>query len=176
MKTRTIGTRSRAAPATTSAAARQPACATTAARSGRKSSWPVAVLAVRMPMTSPRRATNQRLAMVAASTSARAPVPIPTTTPQSRTSCQGARITVVSATPTVTAESDRSVTRRTPTRSISAAANGPAEAVEQEVHRHRERDGGPAPPEGLLQRNDEHAGGGPDGRRGEEREEGDARR
>ena len=85
----------------------------------------MAVLAVRTPITRPRRATNQRLATVAASTSAVAPVPMPTTTPHSSTSCQGVRITVVRATPTVTRESDSTITRRTPSRSMSAAAKGP---------------------------------------------------
>ena len=41
-----------------------------------------------MPTTRPRRATNQRVATVAPSTSAVMPVPMPTTTPHSSTSCQ----------------------------------------------------------------------------------------
>ena len=55
---------------------------------GRKISWPVALAAVRMPITRPRRATNQRLAMVAAKTRAIEPVPRPISTPQVSTSCQ----------------------------------------------------------------------------------------
>jgi hypothetical protein len=41
-----------------------------------------------MPTTRPRRAANQRVAMVAPSTSAVMPVPMPITTPQSSISCQ----------------------------------------------------------------------------------------
>ena len=50
-------------------------------------------------MTRPRRATNQRLATVAANTSAIDPVPSPTSTPQQATSCQLWVIPVVSALP-----------------------------------------------------------------------------
>src|SRR6185312_1609578 len=50
---------------------------------------------------------------------------------------------------------------------------GPAEPVEQQVHRDRERDGGSAPPEGLLQRDDQHAGRRADRGRGEQDEKGD---
>ena len=64
--------------------------ATIQASSGRKISWPVAFDAVRTPVTSPRRATNQRLATSAASGTAIAPVASPMTTPQSRSSCHGA--------------------------------------------------------------------------------------
>ena len=46
------------------------------------------MLAVSMPTTRPRRLTNQRAATVAPSTSATMPVPMPTITPQSATSCQ----------------------------------------------------------------------------------------
>ncbi len=59
-----------------------------AAASGRKTSWPVAVLAPRMPSTSPRRSTNQRVETIAPITIAVSPVPIPTTTPQNTNSCQ----------------------------------------------------------------------------------------
>ena len=50
---------------------------------GRKMSCPVALLAVSMPTTRPRRSANQRVATVAPRTSATMPVPRPTTTPQS---------------------------------------------------------------------------------------------
>jgi hypothetical protein len=42
---------------------RQPAAVTIAAMLGRKISWPAALAAVRVPMTSPSRARNQRPAM-----------------------------------------------------------------------------------------------------------------
>ena len=75
-------------------------------------------------MTRPRRLENQRLATVAASGTPTAPVAPPTTIPQSRSSCQGAFITVVSEEPAAIVASAISITRRTPKRSISAAANG----------------------------------------------------
>ena len=73
---------------TSASAARQPSRSVSEASSGRNTSWPVATLAVMMPTTSPRRATNQRVAMVAPSTSAVMPVPMPMTTPHSSISCQ----------------------------------------------------------------------------------------
>ena len=56
--------------------------------SGRNTSCPVATLAVRIPTTRPRRAVNQRAAMVAPRTSAVIPVPMPITTPHSSINCQ----------------------------------------------------------------------------------------
>ena len=67
---------------------RQPWSWVSLARSGRKMSWPVALLAASMPTTRPRRSTNQRVATVAPSTRATRPVPKPTMTPHSATSCQ----------------------------------------------------------------------------------------
>ena len=75
-------------------------------------------------MTSPRRATNQRLAIIAPKTSAIDPVPSPTSTPQQATSCQLRVISVVSAEPAAMTTSAQITTRRMPKRSISAAANG----------------------------------------------------
>lgn len=75
-------------------------------------------------MTSPRRAVNQRLVTVAANAMAIEPLPRPTTTPHSRTSCQASVIqTVASAPPDMTSRAS-ATTRRMPKRSISAAANG----------------------------------------------------
>ena len=74
-------------PSVGNTAARQPQCASTAAASGRNASCPVAVLAPRMPSTSPRRSSNQRVATIAPITIAVSPVPTPTTTPQSNTRC-----------------------------------------------------------------------------------------
>ena len=69
-------------------AIRQPIRSVMAASSGRNTNCPVATLAVRMPTTSPRRAANQRAAMVAPNTSAVMPVPMPITTPHSSINCQ----------------------------------------------------------------------------------------
>ena len=92
---------------------------------GRKISWPVAPAAVSAPNTSPRRRTNQRLATVAASTEAIVPAPRPTTTPQSRKSCQGEVMKTVSKDPPEIRTRAPTTTRRRPKRSISAAAKGP---------------------------------------------------
>ena len=92
---------------------------------GRKTSWPAAPAAEKTPVTSPRRdSTNHRFATIAPSTSAIAPAPTPTNTPQSSQSCHGAVMTVVSPLPMATRTSARQTTRRRPNRSISAAANG----------------------------------------------------
>ena len=77
-------------------------------------------------MTRPRRLLNQRLAMMEASTSAVTPLPLPTTTPHSSTSCHGSHIKGVSATPDDTITSATAMVRRRPNRSMIAAANGPA--------------------------------------------------
>ena len=95
----TNGTTANAAPATVSEAARQPTPVAMAARTGRKMSCPVAPAAVSTPVTTPRRLTNQRPAMVATKTSAIDPVPSPTSTPHSRTSCQLAVMTTASPLP-----------------------------------------------------------------------------
>ncbi len=60
-----------------------------------------------------------------ASTSAVTPLPPPTTTPQSSTSCHGCVISGVSATPRATIASAVPTVRARPNRSITAAANGP---------------------------------------------------
>ncbi len=76
------------------------------------------------PVTSPRCLTNQRPVMVATNASAIDPVPRPTRTPHSRTSCQLAVMNTVSPLPHATSSSARLTTRRTPKRVINAAANG----------------------------------------------------
>ena len=91
---------------------------------GRKISCPVALAAVRMPETRPRRATNHRPTTVATSAIAIEPVPSPTMTPHSITSCHDAVMNTVSPLPAATISSAIDTTRRTPKRSISAAANG----------------------------------------------------
>ena len=91
---------------------------------GRKISWPVALAAENTPVTSPRCVWNQRFATIAPNTSAMAPVPTPMNTPQSTQSCHGAVITVVSPLATPTTTSAVVTVRRTPHRSIAAAAKG----------------------------------------------------
>ncbi len=106
-------------------AERQPQCSIIQAATGRKASWPVAELAVSMPTTSPRRATNQRLATTAPSTSAVMPVPRPSIRLHSTNSCHSCEAIVTSAMPRPTSASPVQITARRPQRSISTAANGP---------------------------------------------------
>jgi hypothetical protein len=94
------------------------------ARAGRNMSWPVAPAAVSAPRTRPRRCTNHRFATIAASTVAIDPVPTPTTTPHSRSSCHGSCMKTVSPDPADTVSSAPTTTRRTPKRSIKPPANG----------------------------------------------------
>jgi uncharacterized protein involved in high-affinity Fe2+ transport len=80
--------------------------------------------AVSTPVTRPRRASNQRVATVATNPIEMAPVPMPTSTPHSSTSCQLAVMTTLNAEPDAIRTSAPDSTGRTPKRSISAAANG----------------------------------------------------
>ena len=102
---------------TVSAAERQPCAVTIQPSSGRNTSWPVALLAVSIPVTIPRRSTNQRLAITAASVTPIAPVARPFATPQSRSSCHGASICVVSVELIAIVARAITITRRIPKRS-----------------------------------------------------------
>ena len=113
----TISTAKAATPSITqisASAIRQPYASVRLANSGRKASCPVATLAVRMPTTSPRRAANQRAAIVAPRTSAVMPVPSPITTPHSNTNCQTCVIASDATRPDTTMSSADSVTLRRP--------------------------------------------------------------
>ncbi|MGC4034142.1 MAG: hypothetical protein QM754_20880 [Tepidisphaeraceae bacterium] len=101
-----------------------PACAREAI-SGRKISMPVALEADIRPIIRPRLVLNQRLTIVAPSTEATAPEPMPENTPQVTNRCHGSVISRLSAVEPDISTSDASSVRRRPTRSISAAANGP---------------------------------------------------
>ena len=105
-------------------AARQPNRSAVCAIAGRNTSWPVANAAENTPVTSPRRATNQRLATIAPNTRAIAPAPTPTSRPQSAISCQAWVISRVSPEPVAISSSATATTRRMPNRSIRPAANG----------------------------------------------------
>ena len=67
---------------------------------------------------------NQRFAMIAASGTETAPVARPLTSPHSRKSCHVSVMRIVSNADTAMTASEVPTTRRTPARSISAAANG----------------------------------------------------
>src|SRR6478736_6788869 len=77
-----------------------------------------------MPLTSPRRATNQRFTTVAMNAIDIEPAPAPTITPQHSTNCQAAVMKTVSALPSATITSANVTTGRIPNRSMRAAANG----------------------------------------------------
>ena len=120
----TRGMRAAQATAIAAEAVRQPLCSMVLAMTGRNTSWPVAQAAPRTPRTRPRRLTNQRLVTSAPKTSAVEPVPRPTRTPQSTTSCQESVITSVRPVPAQMSRSASAAMRRIPKRSISAAAKG----------------------------------------------------
>ena len=67
-----------------------------------------------MPVTRPRRRTNQRFAISAASGTEIAPVAMPLTTPQSRTSCHGALMKTVRREPIDDRERAPIITRFSP--------------------------------------------------------------
>jgi hypothetical protein len=115
---------SRASTVTIPAAARHPASAAVRAITGRKTSCPVAFAAEKMPVTSPRCVWNQRFATTAPSTSAIAPVPTPMSSPHSSQSCHGSVMSIVSPLAAPTTTSAHITVRRTPQRSMTAAANG----------------------------------------------------
>lgn len=120
----TSGTTASAAAATVSEAHRHPCISVKCASTGRKISCPVAPFTVSTPVTRPRCRTNQRSVSVAAKTSAIEPVPSPTRTPHSATSCQLAVMNTVRPLPAATSSRAQATTRRMPKRSMSAAANG----------------------------------------------------
>ena len=124
MNTATSGTTANAAAATISDAQRHPWRVVTSATIGRKISCPVALAAVSTPVTRPRRASNQRVATVATKPIDIEPVPTPTSTPHSSTSCQLAVMKTLSADPAAMSINAAASTGRTPNRSIRAAANG----------------------------------------------------
>ena len=105
-------------------AAARPESAAVRAMSGRKSSWPVALAAEKMPVTSPRWVWNQRLATMAPNTRAIAPVPRPMNTPHNSQSCHGWVISGVRPGSPPRHDQRHATVRRMPKRSMNAAANG----------------------------------------------------
>ena len=124
-------------------------------------------------MTRPRRLSNQRFATVAASGTDTAPVAPPTTTPQSRSSCHGAVITVVSDAPVAIVTSAISITRRTPKRSISAAENGAVSPKSRRPSETASEIVAARPAELVLERHDQHARRRAEARRRDQRHERD---
>lgn len=113
-----------AAPASPHAAACHPYPSTTRDSTGRKTNCPTTPAAVSRPATRPRRPAPARSATLAASAVEAAPVPSPTPSPQAAATCAGEPASAVPAAPAPASTSAPTTTRRTPSRSISAAANG----------------------------------------------------
>ena len=109
----------------------------TAARSGRKTSCPVAVLAVSRPIASPRRAVNQRLTTVAPSTRATIPLPPDQRRPRPARAATAAVTWVARATPA--ASSASAPMRRAPDAEPlhQPAGERPHQPVEEDVDRDR---------------------------------------
>ena len=144
-------------PATSSDADRQPYCSESQAISGRNTSWPAAPPAVSTPITRPRRRTNQRLAMVAAKTSAIDPVPSPISTPQVSTSCQPAVTKTVSPLPSATSTSARAghLPDAEPIHQRGGERRG--QAVQDQVDPDRDRQQPAGPAELVLHRDHQDA-------------------
>ncbi len=83
------------------------------------------MLAVKSPITVPRRLSNQRLTIVAPTTSPTHPVPSPVISPQQRISCHGAVMEVERPAASASNANAPAIVRRSPNRSKIAAANGP---------------------------------------------------
>src|SRR5260221_14212834 len=96
----------------------------TAPNIGKKTSWPVALPAVKMPSTVPRFLRNQRLATVAPKVKAMQPAPRPTHVAHN-SSCQIALTRVTANDAQANNTSAQAMVLRTPYRSMAAAANGP---------------------------------------------------
>ena len=141
------------------AAERHPCDVTIQPSSGRNTSCPVALLAVSIPVTIPRRSTNQRLAITAARVTPMAPVARPFATPQSRSSCHGASICVVSVELTAIVRERDHDHPADPEAVVEAGRERPAEAVEDEVDRHGGGDRRARPAELVLERHDQDADG-----------------
>ena len=86
---------------------------------------PVEVEAANSPITSPRLVTNQRLTMVADSTLVMQPDPMPDTTPQVATSCQGWVMNRLARVDSAIMASAATTVARMPKRCMAAAAKGP---------------------------------------------------
>ena len=121
----TTGISARITSATTSGTLCHPCETTRWASSGRKTNCPLALLAVSRPTTSPRRSTNQRLAIAVARPTIPAPDPRPTNTPQVRYNCQISVMKPLSPAPITSNTIEISTVRFRPIVWISPAAKGP---------------------------------------------------
>ena len=92
-----------------------------------------------MPTTTPRFAVNHLVATVTANTFAVTPVPVPTRTPQSSTSCRDCCIKGVRSRPPLTDTIATRTVRRRPKVSIKAAAKGPITSLSRDAIIRRKR-------------------------------------
>ena len=140
---------------------------------GRNTSWPVELAAENTPMTTPRCRRNHRFATIAPKTSASEPVPMPTAKPHSSHSCQAELIARVRPEPD--RHEGKGRRRHAPDAEALHQRSGErrGQAVDHQVQADRARGGGPGPAELALQRLQERAGRGPEGRRGDQCAHGD---
>ena len=172
MRNSTSGITASAAIVTVTVAGRQPWWVVSDATSGRKMSCPVAFAAVRMPLTSPRRATNQRVETVATKAIDIEPVPRPTSSPQHSSSCQLCVMNTVSPLPAAT-RSSATHDHRPDAEAVHQGGRERRHQPEQRhVDRHRRADGGVRPAELHVQRIHEHARDRTERRRAEHGHEG----
>ena len=144
---------------TTRVAARQPRCSATLASIGRNTSCPVALAADSAPSTSPRRASNQRVATTAASTIDVTPVPgADAARPRAASAAIGFCICVRERDGARRAARRAArTTRRRPHRSITDAANGPMSPNSAMLMATAAGDDRPVPAELRLERHHQHA-------------------
>ncbi len=117
---------SRAMPAITTAAARQPDVTASVVRNGKKMSCPALTLAPKTPTTRPRSLMNQRLAIVGPRTLATRPLPRPARKPKKTVTCQISRAKPDRIRPAAVTTRLSSVTPRIPNEAISRPEIGPA--------------------------------------------------
>ena len=173
MNTSTSGTTPSAAAATISDAQRQPCRVVTSATTGRKISWPVALAAVSTPVTSPRCASNQRVATSRRSPSRWRRCPMPTRTPHSSTSCQLVVIVTLSADPAAISTQRRRQHRPDAEAVHQSRGERCGEPEQRHVDRHRQPDDAVRPAELVVQRVHHHAGHRAEAGRAEDRDEAD---
>ncbi len=157
-------------PARMNAHGRQPARAMIWPNIGRKTSAPVALPAAKSPSTTPRRASNQRVAIVVPNISAIEPAPTPTAAPQIG-SCQAA-CTNVDADLGAGEQAQRRHDRAAHAEALHRRRRERSGQAEQrDLDPDRDRDRARVPAELGLHRLDEHRRRRQDPRRRDQRQE-----
>ena len=108
------------------AVTRQSKAIASTVRTGMNTSCPAELLAPKIPFTSPRLWTNQRVATVGPRTLATSPVPMPASRPNDSVSCQISVTTLDTSSATPVTTRLMTTTRLTPSRPINEPDSGPA--------------------------------------------------